>query len=116
MTERDGDHAYITQVLLDGHGVIGKHRKSQLAGGPDGEGKYWDPGDDANVFAVCGVRMGIAICYESVHPETCAKLRATGAQVILAPYANGTLPEELTNGQRPYPAARARENGVWYVG
>ncbi len=112
MTERDGDRAYITHVLLDGDGVIGTHRKSDLAAG---EEKTWDRGNDANVFEIRGVKVGIAICYESVNPPTCAKLRANGAEVILAPYANGTDPNELLTGKRPYTYARAKENHVWYV-
>lgn len=115
MTEADGDKVYITHVLLDGDGVIGRHRKSALAGGANGEGRVWDEGDDANVFDVLGAKMGIAICFESVYPETCQKLRANGAEIILAPYANGTEPEELTTGKRPYTYARATENRVWYV-
>lgn len=112
MTERDGKNVHITHVLLHGDGVIGTHRKSSLA---PGEEKTWDPGNDANVFTVKGVRIGIAICFESVHPPTCAKLKARGAEVILAPYANGTDPAELLTGKRPYTYARAKENGVWYV-
>ncbi|MBI4578525.1 MAG: hypothetical protein HY718_02415 [Planctomycetes bacterium] len=112
MTEGDGDRAFITQAIVDGHGVLGAHRKIELA---PGEEKHWDPGNDANVFDIRGLRVGIAICYESVHPNICAKLRANGAEVILAPYANGTDPDELTTGRRPYTYARAKENGVWYV-
>jgi (R)-amidase len=115
MTERDGDKVYITHVLLDGSGVIGTHRKSALAGGENGEAKVWDVGNDANVFDVKGTKIGIAICFESVHPETCARLKANGARLILAPYANGTDPEELLTGKRPYTYARATENRVWYV-
>ena len=115
MTEREGDKAYITHVLLNGDGVMGRHRKTELAGGQGGEGKVWDRGDDANVFDVKGAKIGIAICYESVHPETCAKLKANGAEIILAPYANGTDPDELLTGKRPYTYARAAENRVWYV-
>ena len=70
MTEIDGDKLYITHVLLDGNGVIGKHRKSALAGGENGEAKTWDKGNDANVFTVKGYTLGIAICFESVNPET----------------------------------------------
>lgn len=118
MTELDGDKAYITHVLLDGNGVIGKHRKSSLAGGPNGEGRIWNQGNDANVFDVLGHKIGIAICYESVHPETCAKLRANGAEIILAPYANGTRPSEISDPepkQRKWVWKRPVENHVWYV-
>lgn len=112
MTESNGDQAHITHVVLDGDGVIGKHRKSSLA---PGEEKTWDPGDDANVFDIKGFKVGIAICYESVNPPTCAKLKAAGAEIILAPYANATNPDELLTGRRPYTYARAKENGIWYV-
>jgi (R)-amidase len=118
MTELDGNKAYITQVLLDGKGVIGKHRKSALAGGENGESKIWDKGSDANVFEVKGHTVGIAICFESVHPETCAALKAKGADIILAPYANGTSPNEITDPERKQRAwvwERAKENHVWYV-
>ncbi|GMU21416.1 MAG: hypothetical protein AMXMBFR13_15090 [Phycisphaerae bacterium] len=112
MTELEGDKAYITHAVIEGTGVIGKHRKSSLA---PGEEKWWDEGSDANVFSIRGARVGIAICYESVHPPTCAALKANGAEIILAPYANGTEPVELTTGRRPYTYARAKENGVWYI-
>lgn len=112
LTEQDDKRAHITHVLLDGRGVIGTHRKTMLS---PGEEKAWDPGDDANVFDVKGIRIGIAICYESVKPTMCARLKANGAEIVLAPYANGTDPDELLTGRRPYTYARAKENGVWYV-
>lgn len=118
LTEIENGHAYITHVLLEGDGVLGRHRKSALAGGPGGEAAVWDCGDDANVFTVMGHRVGIAICFESVEPETCAALRDAGANVILAPYANGTGPAEIRDParrQRPWIWERVRENGVWYV-
>jgi len=122
MTEIDGENAYITHVLLDGRGVIGKHRKSSLAGGKNGEGRVWDEGDDFSVFTYKHIQLGIAICFESVHPETCRRLKAKGAEIILAPYANGTRPSELLHieegrksGKRTYAYARAVENRVWYV-
>jgi predicted amidohydrolase len=61
--------------------------------------------------------VGVAICFESVNPETCAALRANGAEVILAPYANGTQPAEITDPQRrqrKWVWQRPVENHVWY--
>lgn len=118
MTELDDGKAHITHVLLDGSGVIGTHRKSALAGGDDGEGRVWDAGNDANVFDIKGRRVGIAICFESVHPETCAALKANGAEFILAPFANGTSPSEITDPERKHRKwiwERVKENKVWYV-
>lgn len=109
---------HLTHVLVGPDGVIGYHRKSALAGGPRGEGAVWDAGNDANVFDVAGMRVGVAICFESVHPETCRKLKAAGAELILAPYANGTRPSEILDPQhkqRPWIWDRVRENQVWYI-
>lgn len=118
MTELDGEASYITQVLLDGKGMIGKHRKTSLAGGENGERRAWHQGNDTNVFNIKGYTLGIAICFESVHPETCAALKAKGAEIILAPYGNGTSPNEITDPerkQRKWIWERVKENGAWYV-
>jgi len=118
MTEQREGKYYLTHVIVGPEGVIGVHRKSSLAGGETGEATVWNRGDDANVFDVEGFKVGIAICFESVHPETCRKLNAGGAEVILAPYANGTLPAEILDPQhtqRQWIWDRVRENRVWYV-
>lgn len=119
MTELDGERAYITHVLLDGDGIIGRHRKSALAGGPDGEASVWDRGREVEALTLHGRTLGFAICYESVEPETCAALVAAGASVILAPYANGTDPGEIRDPERRarrWLWERVRESRVWYVG
>jgi len=118
MTEKRADKYYLTHVLVGPKGVIGCHRKSSLAGGPKGEGSVWDAGQDAKVFQVGAFKLGIAICYESVHPQTCRQLQANGAEVILAPYANGTRPSEILDPQRQRRSwiwDRVRENRLWYV-
>lgn len=117
MTELDGDRAYITHVLLDGDGVMGRHRKTALAGGARGEARVWDRGDDREVFPFRDHTLGIAICFESVQPETCRALVADGADIILAPYANGTDSREILDHreQRSWIWERVEENGVWYV-
>lgn len=115
--ERDGRY-YLSHAIVGPQGVIGVHRKSSLAGGENGEAKVWDRGNDANVFDVGSFKVGIAICFESVHAETCRKLNAGGAEVILAPYSNGTLPEEILDPQhtqRKWIWERVRENRVWYI-
>ncbi|MDZ4819620.1 MAG: nitrilase-related carbon-nitrogen hydrolase [Planctomycetota bacterium] len=119
LTELDGKSAYITHVIVGPEGVIGTHRKSSLAGGKDnGESRTWEQGNDANVFDLLGYKVGVAICFESVHPETCAKLRDKGAEIILAPYANGTKPSEITDAERKERSwvwKRVDENKVWYI-
>lgn len=118
MTEKSGDKYYLTHAIIGPKGVVGFHRKSSLAGGKTGEGAVWDKGDDANVFDVKGFKVGIAICFESVHPQTCRKLKAGGAELILAPYANGTQPAEILDPrrtQRKWLWDRVKENRIWYI-
>lgn len=112
MVEKAANKAHNTQVVVGPQGLLGFHRKSSF---PSGEEKWHDIGRDANVFTVHGVRMGIAICFESVAPDTCRKLVRKGAKIILAPYMNGVTAEEIFGGKRPYFQERARENGVWYI-
>lgn len=112
MAEKADAKVHNTQVLVGPQGLIGTHRKSAF---PSGEEKWFDIGNDRNVFEIRGWKMGVAICFESVHPETCRALANNGAQIILAPYMNGVTAEEIATGKRPYFNRRARENGVWYV-
>jgi nitrilase/N-carbamoylputrescine amidase len=112
MAEKAGDKVHNTQVLVGPDGLIGYHRKSSFA---SGEEKYFDVGNDLNTFDIAGWKAGVAICFESVHPETCAKLGEKGVDIILAPYCNGVTRQEIEEGKRPYFRERARDNGVWYV-
>jgi predicted amidohydrolase len=118
MTEESRGKYYLTHLIVGPNGVVGFHRKSSLAGGKSGEAAVWDAGNDANVFDIKGFKLGIAICFESVHPQTCQQLKAGGAEVILAPYANGTRPDEIVDPartQRGWLWERVKENQVWYV-
>ncbi len=110
--EAAGDKQHNTHVLAGPQRLMGYHRKSSF---PDGEEQFFDLGTDYNVIDVNGLAIGIAICFESVHPETCRKLAENGARVILAPYHNAVSATEIHAGKRPYFNLRARENGVWYV-
>lgn len=112
LAEKEGEKEYNTHVLIGPDGLIGTHRKSSF---PSGEEKWFDLGNDYNVFDIGPCKVGIAICFESVHPETCRKLRENGAEVILAPYSNGVTAREIADGKRPYFQERALENSVWYV-
>lgn len=112
MAEKAGAKVHNTQVLVGPEGLIGRHRKSSFA---SGEEQYFDIGDDRDVFDVNGIKIGIAICFESIQPDTCKALKENGAEIILAPYANGVNAQDIADGKRPYFNKRAQENGVWYV-
>ena len=112
MIEKAGDKAHNTQVIVGPKGLIGYHRKSRL---PGGEEQWFDIGSDQNVFEVKGIKIGVAICFESIQPDTCRTLTAKGSQVILAPYCNGVSAADIHNGKRPYLSNRAKENHVWYI-
>jgi len=112
LAEAADGRQYNTHVLVGPEGVLGFHRKSSF---PEGEDKFFDLGSDYNAIQVRGSAIGIAICYESVHPETCRRLAENGARLILAPYHNAVTAAEIMEGKRSYFSLRARENRVWYV-
>ena len=61
MLERDADVAYNTQVLVNGHGILGKQRKIHM---PMVEYLYWRSGFEIETFDLGKARVGIMICYD----------------------------------------------------
>lgn len=112
IAENDGGKCHNTMVLVGSEGLIGTHRKSSF---PTGEEKWFDIGNDTNVFNIRNIPVGISICYESVAPATCKALSEKGAKIILAPYSNGVSRQEIVEGKREYFKLRAKENSAWYI-
>ncbi|MEO8740715.1 MAG: NAD+ synthase [Casimicrobiaceae bacterium] len=98
-------------VLRDGH-VAAVYRKRQL---PNytvfDEQRYFEPGTDACVIDVAGVRVGIIICEDVWFPGPARSARAAGAQVLVVPNGSPyhTRQQVLRQG---VVAARARETAL----
>jgi predicted amidohydrolase len=74
------------------------------------EAGVFDPGDRDVVLEVDGRRLGLAICFDSAHPEHAGRCRAAGADAYLvgAMFLDG---EERMLAERM--AERARGFGLW---
>ena len=98
-------------VLRDGR-VAAVYRKQQL---PNytvfDEQRYFEPGTDACVIDVAGVRVGIIICEDVWYPEPARAARAAGAQVLVVPNGSPyhTRQQALRQG---VVEARARETAL----
>jgi predicted amidohydrolase len=109
--ERERDEVYNTSVLIDREGTIaGKYRKVHLA---PGEAWRIAPGDGFPVFTTDVGRIGMAICYDIIFPETCRCLALGGADIICHPTAGWGFPDaELGEA---LVRIRAHENSVYMI-
>ena len=115
LTEREGDLAYNTAVLLNREGQLaGKYRKVHL---PREEWtKGITPGHSYPVFNTDFGTIAIQICYDWFFPEPEEIFALQGAEIIFAPTWGNTLPDEdgCANGETVF-RVRARDNGVYMV-
>ncbi|MVA96211.1 carbon-nitrogen hydrolase [Nitratireductor sp. CAU 1489] len=108
MAERTGKQVFNTAVAIDDSGKpAGSYRKIHLFGAE--EQRTFDAGGDVRVVAMCGWRVGLAICYDIEFPEMARALVKTGADLICVPTAN-MLP--FTEVPTTLVRARALENGT----
>ena len=103
IAEVDGENLFNTAVVVNAHGVVGKHRKLHLT---RLEKPLFAPGDTLEVFDVGGVRMGVLMCFDIWFAEAARLLVQQGAQVLCHP-ANFGAPWSLKLA-----CARALENHV----
>ena len=115
VTERAGDVAYNTAVLLDRQGrIAGRYRKVHL---PREEwSKGIRPGDEYPVFKTDFGTIGVEICYDWFFPEATAAFALKGAEIIFSPTWGNTLPDKdgMVDGESTF-RVRARDNAVYMV-
>lgn len=113
---RSGDHYLNTAVLVGKDGEIeGLYSKTHIPninfGGTRGlESFYFSAGDAFSIWDICGVPVGILICYDRSFPEAWRVLTLRGASVVLilassSGFRSAMFVQELQ--------IRALENGVW---
>ncbi len=102
---------YITQVIVNKNGLVGKHRKTHLS---PLEKREYAAGNSIELYSVNGFSIGIQLCYETHFPELSTIMSLMGADIIFAPYASprGT-PKEKLNSWLRHLSARAFDNGVF---
>jgi predicted amidohydrolase len=90
-----GEHGRVhnTAVLAGPDGrIVSSYRKTHLF---DSERPIYAAGSAlADPVDLCGVIMGLLICYDVEFPETARRLGLEGAQCLVVPSANGAGPRE----------------------
>jgi len=83
LVEREGDRLYNAALLVGPDGVVGTYRKLHLTA----EDRQWaTPGDRGlPTFDIPVGRIGLAIGYDLIFPETARVLALDGADVIACP-------------------------------
>ncbi|WP_027460149.1 carbon-nitrogen hydrolase family protein [Deinococcus murrayi] len=102
------EEGYVNRAYVFGpDGTLGHQDKRRMT---RFEAEEWaiSPGEGAQVFAVGGLRFGVAICYDSEFPDFSRRLAEGGAELLVVPSFTGT-PAGYTR-VRVGSMARALEN------
>ncbi|EJJ29067.1 carbon-nitrogen hydrolase family protein [Rhizobium sp. CF142] len=114
MIESEGEALFNTAVVIEKGKLIGRYRKAHLLKGE----RFFQPGTEAPVFTVDGLRFGINICYDTGFPEAARKVALTGASLLVCcannmmPRANAEKFRDVHNAAR---GERCRETSLWLI-
>ena len=96
---------------VDERGTIAAvYRKVQLFGGYESDA--FVAGDELRVVELCGVKIGLMICFDVEFPEVARALARAGAELLVTISANM---EPFGNDHAVFVSARALENGLPHV-
>src|ERR671920_1436915 len=96
---------------VDEQGTIAAvYRKVQLYGGEESEA--FVAGNELLIVELCGLKMGIMICFDVEFPEVARSLARVGAEMLVTISANM---EPFGNDHAVFVSARALENGLPHV-
>jgi len=113
----------IAAVVIDGQGQIqGYQTKNQLAPSED---QFYMPGNRRQLFAVNGLKFGVAICHEGWrYPETVRWAAVRGAKIVFHPHhtgsdQNGVRLTQWGSAEAPYyekaMMLRSIENTIYFA-
>ncbi len=103
LVERDAGKLYNCHVVVDGGGLLAKHRKIH-----EFISEHISCGDRHTVFEALGAKIGILTCYDNNLPENARLTAMMGAEVILMPHVTGCLPS-------PMPGRGTVDPAVWHA-
>jgi 5-aminopentanamidase len=84
--EAKGDVIYNSALFTDGIGTNAVYRKSHLYG--DYERRWFRPEAPSSVLVkLCGLNLGMLICYDVEFPENVRRLALAGADLVVVPTA-----------------------------
>ncbi len=110
--EYDGEHIYNACAVLHDGKVVARYRKHLLPNyAVFDEKRYFEPGRQAAVFRLNGIRIGLNICEDVWAPGPMAASRSAGAECVLV--INGSPFETRSQDNRENVVrARIRETGI----
>ena len=89
IAECDGENLFNSAVIISPDGYVGTYRKAHIF---DTENRFFSQGNlPLQVFELCGIQVGVMICFDWRFPETARTLALKGADVIVHP-SNLVLP------------------------
>ena len=106
---------YNSALIIDETGqILGAHHKARLT---PLDAVAYAPGKDFEVYQLCGVTVGIVICYEGFrYAETTAACVEKGAQLIFHPQNNTTRANDWKIPiHHAMMITRAAENTIWFA-
>ncbi len=105
LVERHAGQLFNCHVVVDGGGLLAKHRKIH-----EFISEHISCGDRYTVFEACGAKIGVLTCYDNNLPENVRLTAMMGAEVILMPHVTGCLPSPMPGRGTVDPAVwRARD-------
>ncbi|MCL4401754.1 MAG: nitrilase [Acidobacteria bacterium] len=102
LVEREGDRLYNCYVVVDGNGLVARHRKLHAF-----ISEHLSCGGGYTVFDLLGCRFGILICYDNNLPENVRITAMMGAEIVLMPHVTGCLPS-------PMPGRGTVDPQIWH--
>jgi predicted amidohydrolase len=106
--EHVSDGVANSAICVDERGnLVAVYRKVQLYGGDESDA--FVAGDELLVAELCGVKVGLMICFDVEFPEVARALARAGAELLVTISANM---EPFGNDHAVFASARALENGL----
>ncbi|MGN6743129.1 MAG: carbon-nitrogen hydrolase family protein [Amnibacterium sp.] len=115
LVEAAGERFRNAAVAVDGGGIRSVYRKTHLYDAFGAKESDWvEPGplDDAAVFDVAGLRVGLQTCYDVRFPEVTRRVADAGADVVVIPADWVPGPRKVLHW-RTLVTARAIENTLF---
>lgn len=115
LIEKDAGKFYNTAVVIARGALVTRYRKIHLIGS---ERMLFERGTDHSVFDVCGVRVGISICYDLCFSECVESAVGAGAELLACPCNNMLRPstaEDWKHRHNEIRCERARDARVWIM-
>jgi predicted amidohydrolase len=101
-------------VVSERGAILGVHHKTKLT---PLDAVAYSPGRSLETFELCGVKVGVVICFEGFRfPETTRECVRQGAQIVFHPQNNTTRPNAWKLPiHHAMIVTRAAENTIWFA-